>query len=232
MKRYLAAALLSACLAFGSAIAAELGDADSFGRNVRYLGLAQIPPLDLLPACGAPAPGTRCIPLLAPPAVTRFSLPNLARIDLPARATNSLLCLSLTPFVNFELANTTGVFQPSAQFDLTAVVTVESPVLADPALVDAATGAPFAGRIVVPLSSYREARSLAVDERAFKRMVLSRDCVGGVISRRDLIENRGLSATLATRVFQQPITLRFGAEGHAQLVSQASAFYGVRVYGD
>ncbi len=165
----------------------------------------------------------------------RRSLASVSRISRAStflRATNSLLCVSLTPFVNFELANTTGVFQPSAQFDLTAVVTVESPVLADPALIDAATGAPFAGRIVVPLSSYRETRSLAVDERAFKRLVLSRDCVGGVISRRDLIENRGLSATLATRVFQQPITLRFGAEGHAQLVSQASAFYGVRVYGD
>lgn len=212
----------------------EVGDADSFGRNVRYLGLAQTDSLNFQPDC-APFPPdefSRCITLAPSPASTPFDESDLALIELPAKATKSLLCFTVTPLYDFEFFNDTGVPQNNAQFNVRPIITIENEVLDDPALIDPMTGLPFGGQLTVPLSTYLESRSLAVDERAFKRMFLTRSCIAGVISKRSLIGNYALTEAQANQFFKKPITVRLGAQGNLSLVSFANYTYGFRLYGD
>lgn len=210
-----------------------VGDPDSFGRPVKFLGVAQTFSISLQPDCSGSDPTVERCQLLSPaPAVTSFAESDLARIELPARSAKSLLCFSLTPFVSFQFGNDTGLPQPSARFTAYAQITVESPVLADPALLDPNTGLPFGGQLTLPLSTYRESRSLAAGERAYKGMTLSRNCVGGLVGKSALVGVYGLSAAQADEFFRRPITLRFGASGTVQLVDFADYFYGVRIYGD
>lgn len=217
----------------GSAISVEtVGDPDSFGRSVKHLGMASIPFVNLVPDCTgwSPADGP-CVPLRPAPFATSFDEANLALIELPAKSAKSLICFSLTPGIQFEFLNDTGVPQSSARFGARAILTVESPVLADPTLLDPTTGLPFGGRLLLTSLSYKEERSLAVGEHASKQMWFTRACIGG-LSRRVLTETYGLSEELARDFFDNPMTWRFGAAGNAKLVSYGSYFYGVRLYGD
>ena len=214
----------------------EVGDLDSFGRNVIYLGSAQTAPVTLLPDC-TPDPAdppdslSRCLTLNAAPAATSFDESNLASIRLPGRSSRSLLCFSLTPLVNYSFDNQTGIPR-HASFTARAVLTLESTVLNDPTLIDPNTGLPYGGKLVFPLSTYSESHSIGAGERERKQMTLSRHCIGGLVSKNYLRTAYGLSATQAELFFARPIKLTFGASGTVQMADFVSYFYGIRLYGD
>jgi hypothetical protein len=174
----------------------------------------------------------RCITLSPQPGSTAFNESKLASMNLPGGVTRSLLCFALTPLMNFSFDNLTGVAQPNARFAARAVITIGSPVLSDPTLIDPNTGAPFNGEFTLTLSTYSESRSIASGERAQKQLFLSRDCIAGLVSKRSLVENYGLTSAQATDFFAKPISLVFGASGSAQIVDFATYFYGIRLYGD
>ena len=214
----------------------EVGDADSFGRDVVYLGNAQTSNVALQSDCtpdpsNPPLPNDRCVVLNAQPASTSWNEGGLATMQLPAESTKSLICFALTPNVFFEFHNLTGVPQSNALFTARAVITIENEVLDDPTLIDAGTGLPFNGRIVLPLSTYSESRSIAVGEREQKSLFLSRHCIGGLVSKRSLVAS-GLTDMQARQFFKKPMKLTFGSSGTVQIADFANYFYGIRLYGD
>jgi hypothetical protein len=214
----------------------EVGDPDSFGRDVIYLGNAQTANVALQSDCTPdpmfpPAPNDRCIVLNAQPAATSFNEDGLATLQLPAESTKSLVCFALTPNHNFEFNNLTGVAQPNARYNARAVITIENEVLDDPTLIDPNTGLPYGGKMTLPLSTYSESRSIAAGEREQKSLFLSRHCIGGLVSKRSLVGS-GLSETQAKQFFKKPMKFTFGASGTVQIVDFANYFYGIRLYGD
>lgn len=215
----------------------NVGDVDSFGRNVLYLGAIQTAQVELTTDCtpdpsAPPLPNDRCIVVAAAPGTTIVEQSELAKMVLPAKSTRSLICFVETPFINFQFNNTSGTFQPSAAFNLRPTVRIESGVLDDPSLVDKTTGLPFGGAIKLTLGTYGENRSLAPGERAQKQLTMTRACVAGLISKSALTQTYGLSEALAKEFFKKPITLRFGASGQTRFVDFATYFYGVRLFGD
>jgi hypothetical protein len=79
----------------------EVGDADSFGRNVTYLGLAQTLPVLIVDDCtGSDPAAERCLVAQPPPLITNFDEADLATVNLPAKATKSLVCFALTPLLS------------------------------------------------------------------------------------------------------------------------------------
>jgi hypothetical protein len=218
---------------------AEVGDSDSFGKNVKWLGLLQTGVVSLQGDC-TPAPGDpplgpddRCVTLNAAPASTTFDLPDIGRIKLPARSSTSLLCHWLSPIAFYSMQNLTGVFQPSAQFTLRPYIVIENPVLADPSLIDPATGLPFGGRWETGFAAtYQDSNSLQAGERQARRWSESRTCIAGFVSKRNLVEGLGLSDAQARNFFRSDMTLRFGLRGTAQMVTNANVIYGLRVTGD
>jgi hypothetical protein len=214
----------------------EVGDPDSFGRDVIYLGNAQTSNVALQEDCTPdpmfpPLPNDRCIVLNAQPAATSFNEDGLATLQLPAESTKSLICFALTPNSNFEFFNLTGVSQPNARFNARAVITIENEVLNDPTLIDPATGLPYGGKMTLTLSTYSESRSIGAGEREQKSLFLSRHCIGGLVSKRSLTGS-GLSETQAKQFFKKPMKFTFGASGTVQIVDFANYFYGIRLYGD
>jgi hypothetical protein len=218
---------------------AEVGDANSFGRNVKWLGLLQTGSVsfqsDCTPAPGDPplGPDDRCVTLNAAPGATSFDLSDIGRITIPGKSSNSLLCHWLSPILFYQFNNTTGVFQPNANFRLSPYIVVESPVLADPALINPLTGLPFGGSLETGFSAtYSDSRSLDVNDRQTTRHSQSRTCIAGFLSKRNLIEGFGLTEAQAKELFKRDITLRFGVRGNAAMVSNALVLYGLRIVGD
>ena len=210
----------------------DVGDADSFGRNVTYLGLAQTLAVSVLDDCSASDPSLeRCIVANPAPAPTSFDEDGLATLNLPAKATKSLICFALTPIVQVQWENFLAT-QAQARFSGSALVSIDNEVLDDPTLIDPNTGLPFGGVLALGLSTFSDSHTLQPGEHDFKSMQMSRSCIAGIISKRVLVDSYGLSDAQATQFFKKPMTITFGARGTFALSSFASYFYGIRLYGD
>jgi hypothetical protein len=225
--------LLSPSVAAAAAPTVEdVGDADSFGKNVTYLGLAQTLSVAVVDDCSTSDPTLeRCIVANPAPAPTSFNEADLAAINLPAKATKSLMCFALTPIVQVQWEN--NLATPStARFSGRAVISIDNEVLDDPALINPDTGLPFGGVLSLSLSTYTDLHTLQPGEIDFKTFQLSRSCIAGIISKRVLVDTYGLTDTQANQFFKKPMTIKFGASGTFGLTSFANYLYGIRLYGD
>jgi hypothetical protein len=211
---------------------AEVGDAESFGKNVIYLGLAQALAVTLTDDCTGSDPTLeRCIVQNPAPAITTFNEAALATVSLPAKASKSLLCFTLTPFIFVDWQNTTA--GPAlARFSANADITIANPLLDDPALIDPSTGLPFGGEIQLSLSTWHSTHTLQSGEIDTERSMQTRACIAGIISQHSLVENYGLTASQAKEFFKKPMTLTFGSRGSVALSTYTQYFYGFRIYGD
>lgn len=210
----------------------DVGDADSFGRNVTYLGIAQTLNVLLTDDCSGSNPEfERCIVNNPAPAPTSFNESKLAVINLPAKATQSLICFSLTPIISVNWENYSAAPR-TAHFTARAVIDIENPVLADPALIDPTTGLPFNGVLQLSLSTWHNWHTIQPGENEYQQSSQTRSCIAGLVSKRALVLNYGLTEAQATQFFKKPMTLRFGAAGSAQSSSITNYLYGIRLYGD
>jgi hypothetical protein len=210
----------------------SVGDPDSFGRAQTYLGVVQAG-VRLEPDCSLfPPDGVPCIELAPAPAVTSVDEADLGTIQLPGKATNSLICFTFTPFGSWEWFNGTGVSQDARMF-LRPAVRVESAVLADPSLINPVTGLPFDGVLLdTTISTFLQARTLDPGESDLQFRSTTRACTGGLVNPRVLRDAYGLSDSLIKDFFKDPITLSFGVRGDVSMVTSASYSVGVRLYGD
>jgi len=210
----------------------DVGDADSFGRNVTYLGLAQTIAVTLADDCTGSDPTIeRCIVNNPAPLSTSFDESGLATMNLPGKATKSLVCFGLTPFISVNWSNSTASMQ-TARFTATATITIANEVLDDPALIDPGTGLPFGGVLELGLSTWHNSHSIEPGEFEQERSTQTRACIAGIVNKRSLVEGYGLSEAQATLFFKKPMTFTFGARGSAQSSDFTSYFYGIRLYGD
>lgn len=208
----------------------QVGDVDSFGRNLKWLGVTNAF-ITLAPTCD-PADPTPCQALSPSPASTAFDFTDTVRIELPKKATNSLLCYWFSPVltVNWQNATASPVV---GRLVINPTLTVENPVLDDPALIDPGTGAPFGGRLETGMTSSERfevpmAPGVAFTERTRDSAV----CIAGFITRRNLIDGYGLTPAQADEFFKKPTTVRLNVRGSAQHVGFASLVFGLRIIGD
>jgi hypothetical protein len=211
----------------------EVGDAGSFGKNLKWLGLASgfVQLLDTCtPAPGDPAP-ENCIEVNPAPAVTTFNLSNLDSVTLPGRSTDTLICHWQTPIVSYSAANTTGA-SASFQFRVTPVYRIQSEVLNDPALIDPTTGLPFGGVLELALTSINLSSQMQPGDFEFETITGTRMCIGGLVSKESLVGTYGLTEAQANRFFRRPITISLGIRGQSRLVDGATINVGTRFVGD
>jgi hypothetical protein len=199
---------------------------------VTWLGLTSAF-INLDPACPPPSgPDDLCQTLAPPPAPTNFHFVDAARIVLPAKATHSLLCYWFSPVLSITYDNPTAA-PVIARLRYTPTLTVENPVLADPALIDPTTGAPFAGSLLTSMTSSESLEMpLPAGVQFTQRTRDSAVCMAGLLSRRALTETYGLTGAQADEFFKQPTTVRMNVAGSAQYVSAANLIFGLRIVGD
>jgi hypothetical protein len=210
--------------------AADVGDADSFGRSLTWLGLTDAW-IELTADCaGSDADG--CQPLAAAPATTTFAFDDVGHVTLPRNAANSLLCYWFSPYLQVDYDNPTAA-PAVAQLSYAPTVTVENEVLDDPSLIDPNTGLPCGGSLLTGLtSSQRYEVPLAPGQHSFQRDRDSAVCIAGLVSKQSLMQNYGLSEAQARQFFRKPTTLRLNVRGSAQFVGDASLYFGLRIVGD
>lgn len=214
---------------------ADVGDADSFGRDVVYAGIIGSQDVYLQEDCtGFPSgdPGNQCIVLNPQPAVTTFNLNDIGHITLPGNSTHSLLCFQTTTFQGWDFRNETGSIGES-QVRFEESLTIESALLNDPSLIDPSTGLPFNGKLTSYIgTNIGDGGTLQPGEDRHHEAFVTRTCQGGAISKAALSMEYGLPASIVNKFFKQPITIRLNVNGHAGLAEDAFLSMGVRFYGD
>jgi hypothetical protein len=214
----------------GAVAVEDVGDVDSFGRTLKWLGVTN--GFTLLASTCDPADPTPCKALSPSPASTAFDFPDIARIALPKKASHSLLCYWFSPVLTVNWQNATGA-PVVGRLTIVPTLTVENPVLADPALVDPGTGLPFGGKLETSMTSSERfevpmAPGVAFTERTRDSAV----CIAGFLTRRNLIDGYGLTPAQADEFFKQPTTVRLNVRGTAQHVAFANMIFGLRIIGD
>ena len=211
----------------------DVGDTDSFGRPVIWLGVTQ-GDIDLSPTCPVAGgdPAASCVTLDVAPALTSFSLEDIAHVTLPAKAANSLLCYWFSPYLTMTYGNPTAVAD-AGLLTYSPTLTVESEVIADPAMIDPMTGAPFNGRLTTAMtSSERFEVPLAAGQQLNERSRDSAVCIAGFLSRRALVDSYGLTSAQADQFFKKPMTVRLNVNGSVRLVKEGHLTFGLRIVGD
>ena len=207
----------------------DVGDVDSFGRNLRWLGVTQMN-ASLTTDCSTwTGPGCQVI---TPGAFTSFAFTDLAHIRLPPKATKSLLCYWLSPLVTVSYENPTST-AVNALVRYNPKLTIENPVLNDPSLINPMTGLPFGGRIDTSMTSSEFYEVPLMPGAAFTQR--SRDsavCIAGFLTKRSLIDNYGLTDAQATAFFQQETMVRMNLSGAVNHVASADFIFGLRIIGD
>jgi len=207
----------------------DVGDVDSFGRNLRWLGVAQ-GDIALTADCSTwTGPGCQVI---TPGAPTSFSFTDLDRIRLPPKATKSLLCYWLSPLVTVSYENP-GATMVNALVRYSPSLTIENPVLDNPALINPMTGLPFAGRLDTSMTSSEFYEVPLPPGAAFTQR--SRDssvCIAGFLSKRTLVDSFGLTEAQANAFFQEETMVRLNVSGAIDHVTDASLIFGLRIIGD
>jgi hypothetical protein len=207
----------------------DVGDGDSFGRSVNFLGFAQVEGVAISSDCTG-SPPERCVVATDPDATTSIAyIGDEAVVKLPGRSARSLLCFTLTPLGDINFYNPSSSRQ-QANAVIGASWRIESDVLADPTLVSSVTGLPFGGFISSGTQLATEFRTLDPGENQIVLPLYSRSCISGHLSRRSLVE-MGLTEAQARDVFRKPMTIRFGARASARYATAYSGV-GVRIYGD
>ncbi|WP_149194324.1 hypothetical protein [Luteimonas suaedae] len=216
----------------------DVGDADSFGRALKWLGSAQMN-IDLADSCPAPVPGTTvgsaCAPLQPLPAFTSFTFDDVARITLPKDVSHSLLCHWFSPYLGIVYGNPNppGGAPIVAWLWYQPTLTIENAVLGDPAMIDPTTGLPFNGRLTTSVTSFESFEvPLPADTQIAVRERDTATCIGGFVSRRALVQIWGLTESQAWQFFKHPTTIRMNISGGAQYVASANMIFGLRVIGD
>jgi hypothetical protein len=221
--------------------AQDVGDAESFGHSALYMG-ATSGFESLVPAgtCPAPTPtpspvpngDTFCDELNPAPATTSFSHDNICRINLPKKATRTVIYPVLNMFVSYQLQNSTGVDQPSGLFRFTAGITIQSTALNDPACVDPGTGLPCGGKVTLLFNyNYRDDRTMKDGDRQRLNETLVRAGNTG-LTKQQFRDAFGLSAATTDALFAGPMTVQLDLFGSARLVTDASITCNMRLFGD
>jgi len=219
-----------------AAPAADVGDPDSFGRNVHFIGVGQTGLVQLQPDCtpdpnNPPLPDDRCFVPQPPPATTVVQARNIGVIKLPAKATNSILCHSVTSLPLWHFRNPTA--SPGlAAFRYSAFMTIDNEVLNDPNLIDPGTGLPFNGSLETGFSQITDTQTFQPGDQATRRNNTTRSCIGGLISKSGLMQIYGLTAAQADDFFKKPMTIHLHIQLATAFVDSALVLYGLRLYGD
>ena len=217
--------------------AAEVGDADSFGNEKTYLGVAQTAGVTIQDDCTGfdPAAGV-CIEHAAPPGTTSVDETGLGTIELPKKATDSILCFTFTQFSTWVWVNSTGS-QQTGSMGLFLTVQIENEALiglSDPG------GNPFNGflfldgaGIPTPAGIVVSTSQTTLPDGAFEiqRERTTRSCTGGIVSANSL-RAQGLTEAQIKDFFDEPMTITFGVAGSVSMTDFASFFGGIRIYGD
>ena len=220
--------------------AAEVGEPDSFGKNVKFLGTATTGVVFAYHSCDAAVllaelqltlgADDRCLAVANGGATASATFDNLGRITIPGRSADNVMYFIANNTINNEyqnnFANGLLVF-----FTYSPRVTIESAALNDPAAVDPTTGLPLNGSLTVGISGTKQfIRTVPAGEFEYFFDHYSSAATRGFA--RSYFADLGLPPTVVNNLYRQPMTIKLGMRLSVRNVYFGQYYYTMRFTGN
>lgn len=219
---------------------AAVGEPDSFGRNVKFLGTAATGTVYVYRSCDPQilldelelvlGADDRCLAHTVGGAPSSATFNDLGRITLPGRSADNVIYFVLNNTVSHDFQNNfaNGLF---VSFSYIPRLTIESAALNDPAAVDPTTGQPLNGVLTVSaFGSKSFFKTLPANEFEFYDDRYSSAATRGFA--RSYFADLGLPQSVINNLYRQPLTIRLGMRVSARGVSLGQYFYAMRLTGN
>jgi len=220
--------------------AADVGEPDSFGKNVKFLGTAATGVVYVYRSCD-PAillaeievtlgADDRCLANTVGGATSSATFSDLGRITIPGRSVDNVVYFILNNTVSSETQNTFANGLPVFSSYIPRL-TIESAALNDPTALDPTTGLPLNGVLTVSAFGARVFnKTVAADDFEFFYDTYSAAATRGFA--RSYFADLGLPPTVINNLYRQPMTIRLGMRVAVRNVSFGQYLYAMRLTGN
>ena len=219
---------------------ADVGEVDSFDKNVKFMGIASSGAIYVYSSCDPTVllndlgltlgVDDRCLAVTNPAVTTTAIFDNVARINLPARANSNILYMINNHSINWQFQNP-AVSNVSALMSYSPRITIESVALNDPAAINPDTGLPMNGSYTTTGNGSRSISQTLVQSE-FDNFVESYSRANTAGLSRTFFAALGLPNNVIDELYRKPMTIRLGARVSVRHVTFGQYFYTARFLGN
>ena len=218
----------------------EVGEPDSFGKNVKFLGSAVSGTIYVYHSCDPAvlldeleltlSPNDRCLAAANGGASASATFTDIGRITIPGRSADNVIYFIANNTISNDLQNNFANGLP-VFFTYIPRVTIESAALNDPTALDPTTGQPLNGSLTVGISGVKQFfRTVPAGEFEFYNDTYSTAATRGFA--RSYFADLGLPAAVVSNLYRQPMTIRLGMRVSVRNIFLGQYFYTMRFMGN
>jgi hypothetical protein len=221
--------------------ASDVGEPDSFGKNVKFLGTARTGVVYVYRSCDPTilfdeldgltlGPDDRCMAhtVGGPTSVGTFD--DLGRITIPGRSADNTIYFIINRTIDNELQNAFSN-EISTFFRFSPRLTIESTALNDPAAVDPTTGNPLNGVLTVSAFGTKIFNN-SLNIGAFETSYDQSSSAASTGFARTYFAALGLPPHVINQLYRRPMTIKLGMRVSVQGVWFGQYLYSMRFTGN
>jgi hypothetical protein len=212
---------------------ADVGEPDSFGKNVKFFGTAATGVVYVYHSCDPTVLLTelnltlgaddRCLAHTVGGATSTGTFDDIGRITIPGRSADNVIYFITNNTVNNDIRNDFANGLP-VFFRYTPRLTIESTALNDPLAVDPTTGVPLNGVLTVNIASTKIFnKTVSANDSEFYFDNYSSAATRGFA--RSYFADLGLPQSVINKLYNRPMTIKLGMR-----VSVRGVFFGQYLY--
>lgn len=221
--------------------ASDVGEPDSFGKNVKFLGTARTGVVYVYRSCDPTilfdeldgltlGPDDRCMAHTVGAGTVTGTFDDLGRITIPGKSADNTIYFILNRTIDNEFQSTFSNEIPT-YFRFSPRLTIESTALNDPAAVDPTTGNPLNGVLTVSGFGTRIFNG-SLQAGAFETSYDQSSAAAATGFARTYFEALGLPASVIDKLYKKPMTIKLGMRVSVRGVWFGQYLYSMRFMGN
>jgi hypothetical protein len=218
---------------------ADVGEPDSFGKNVKFFGTAVTGAVYMHKGCDAASLSVdgivlgvddRCLDVTNTLVTSTATFNDIGRINLPAKSADNVIYFIANNLFNYSIFNSTATAN-FGRLTYSPSVTIESDALLDPAALNPDTGLPMNGSFTTGINGSKTFnRTYQTGASDFGLERYSTAATRGFA--RSYFADLGLSNHVINQIYKKPMTIKLNLRVSTRLVEDGVAFYTMRFMGN
>jgi hypothetical protein len=217
---------------------ADVGEPDSFGKNVKFLGTAVTGFVLIYYSCDPTVLATdgivlgvddRCMEVSNPLIATTATFNDIGRIKLPAKSADNVIYYVANHLINYSIFNSNAT-PALGRVTYSPGITIESEALLDPTAIDPNTGLPMNGSYTTGIGSKTFNRTFQPNESDFVLDRYSLAATRGLA--RGFFADLGLPNNVINQLYKKPMTIKLNVRVSTRLVNDGQVFFSMRFMGN
>lgn len=218
----------------------DVGEPDSFGKNVKFLGTARTGVVYVYLSCDPAVlladlnltlgPDDRCLAHTVGTGSVSGTFNDLGRITIPGRSADNTIYFIINRTIDNEFQNAFSNEIPTF-FAFSPRLTIESTALNDPAAVDPTTGNPLNGVLTVSAFGTKIFNN-SLHPGAFETSYDQSSAAASTGFARTYFEALGLPTHVINQLYRRPMTIKLGMRVSVRGVYFGQYLYSMRFTGN